>query len=264
MLWIFCKHCLGDAVSLADHASMVLSIMVQAAEGRANNDLAHQLIDYTVRTLPWLPAYDRRDVLIVKHVLDRVAHKLHGVHTADNMDAVAFSVFMSAIMKPGGGDQVGANTSLESWFAEVKVPVAQYGAEGTHTGGKPELETSWLKHPPLMGASSSSKEQRAGRIRSFAASQQQLWALELRDLGWMLQTGASLQLACPAGRCLLPPDATISVSDSRMTVWEIAGLSTPPSAVAAWKAAAVKRLLIASCTYYSCSSLITIGILYEA
>ena len=61
MLWIYCKHCLGDAVSLADHGSKVLSVMVQAAEGRANNNRAHQLIEDTIRTLPWLPAYDRRD-----------------------------------------------------------------------------------------------------------------------------------------------------------------------------------------------------------
>ena len=113
-LWAWARQ-LGSAVVVASNGYGVLNSMIAAANGE-KSDLDLRSLS---RHLPWLPAYDRRDILTVKTIFDAVAvHAALDVHLpCNNLDAVALSVYYSAILQPAPGDGVRGRT-LRTWLSD--------------------------------------------------------------------------------------------------------------------------------------------------
>lgn len=137
--------------------------------------------------LPWLPAYDRRDALAVRHALDALAGR---EEDAAAMSALAFSVFAAAHLLPSPGDSVsGCGGSLRRWLAEKAIAVPGKGGVSTWLDGTPTPATN-------------------------AASRLPLWALA--DLGWTWKRGASFFLRNPTG--------ILSVSQPHRGAWSAHGM----------------------------------------
>ena len=130
---------LGEAVMLARNGANVLRVMTSAASGVQDHSIDFRELQ---RSLPWLPAYDRRDVVTIKTVLDRLNRRLNGAAlrrggtqkglrerrklqlSSDDTDAVAHSIFVGAMLRPSPGDRVEPNKSLEQWLGEVGIRMA--------------------------------------------------------------------------------------------------------------------------------------------
>ena len=69
-IWLYCRTTLGEAVPAVRNGKSILRMMIAAASNKPRPSVGiHRL----QRQLAWLPAYDRRDVLTVKYVLDYMA-----------------------------------------------------------------------------------------------------------------------------------------------------------------------------------------------
>ena len=69
-------------------------------------------------SLPWLPAYDRRDALVVVQLLDHIA----GFNTSDvELGALGWSLFAAAQLHPSVGDAVGIGEGLNDWLPSIDV-----------------------------------------------------------------------------------------------------------------------------------------------
>ena len=82
---------------------------IRAAAGKLSLGLRHGL--------PWLPCYDRRDVLVVAQTLDRLARRPTNV---DEMRAVALSAFVAAIFEDAA---CARGRSLRQWLEERSLPL---------------------------------------------------------------------------------------------------------------------------------------------
>lgn len=74
------------------------------------------------RVLPWLPAYDRRDALVVSALLGMVASELSQSEQGgtESLCALAASCFSAAKLKPSAGDPVG-KLDVQSWLAQKAI-----------------------------------------------------------------------------------------------------------------------------------------------
>jgi len=115
-------------VLLARNGKKVLRVMLHGAVRQfpctsllKKKRLQRQIINGLQRQLPWLAAYDRRDSLTVKHVLDVLASQLsNGADKAalqSKPDAAALSVYVHAFTEYSAGDAP-EGRSLRSWFAD--------------------------------------------------------------------------------------------------------------------------------------------------
>ena len=67
IIWIIARHsALGQAVMLARNGERVLTMMTAAATATSRQIAVQSVLS----TLPWLPAFDRRDTMTIKMVLD--------------------------------------------------------------------------------------------------------------------------------------------------------------------------------------------------
>jgi hypothetical protein len=97
---------------------------LQSACGKEEERMAH-----LEKMLPWLPAYDRRDALVVRnliHAIGRTPTRLgrsrnrldaRQLDNDDELRALAASCFTAALMKPSDGDTVGA-LKIDAWLRQ--------------------------------------------------------------------------------------------------------------------------------------------------
>lgn len=142
--------------------------------------------------LPWLPAFDRRDALVVRYCLDVI-----GRTTAprDDINALALSCYAAALQRPSPGDAVDGR-SLRAWFGDkgIALPSAATWADGG------DLGSPNMRAPPSADAADDS------RIPLAALSK----------LGWSWQRGASPVLTTPHG--------SLHVEPPRGLVWSVRSL----------------------------------------
>ncbi|KAL1495233.1 hypothetical protein AB1Y20_017096 [Prymnesium parvum] len=234
---------LQQQVLLARNGKKVLRVMLRDAvrplpftgllkRGRQANRKRHQLTGLQ-RQLPWLNAYDRRDSLTVKHVLDVLAAHLDadnacGMAAATDADAVALSVYTHASLLHSDGDAPHGRT-LRGWFAasgsRLFTAAAAADAPASLRFGAPSSREA-PADPPLFLRSATRREwMDSARIFSAAeakvewrpaaaaaaepaeprVAEEELWLSELRRVGW------SVNLAWPSS-LLITPFAYFAVS----------------------------------------------------
>ena len=126
------------------------------------------LVNSLQRTLPWLPAYDRRDALVVRSLLDMVASELSQPDATERQGeeaicALAASCFVAAKLQPSAGDPVG-ELHIQSWLAQKAIhlpigrplPLAALANFGWRTfrGGPDQFITPAGRLRVMMGSSS--------------------------------------------------------------------------------------------------------------
>lgn len=168
-LWLAARQSLGQQVRLAKNAKTVLGIMCGAARRRAvaqaprdrsglgvaptSSGLAAiathanrfssaslpqpRAREHLLRELAWLPAYDRRDVLVVHNLL---ACLPGGAPLSVNgIRALALSAYTAARMRSSAGDNTAVSLSLRAWLKERNVA----GVLGALKGGE-SARATWL------------------------------------------------------------------------------------------------------------------------
>ena len=117
-------------VMLARNGAEVLRVMLSHARSPlpcdkfyrdwlgVGNKNERQIAQQLTQHLPWLKAYDRRDALTVKHVLDVMAADManDGMDHPMDADAAALSSYICAAGLQSPGDAI-EGRSLRSWFA---------------------------------------------------------------------------------------------------------------------------------------------------
>ena len=77
--------------------------------------------------LPWLPAHDRRDAMVVRVLLRELMEaSAEGASSLDDEEAIralAVSCFAAAIMEPSYGDRVGS-LDIDAWLAQKEIALA--------------------------------------------------------------------------------------------------------------------------------------------
>ena len=146
------------------------------------------------RMLPWLPAYDRRDALVVRALLGMVASELSQSEQGDTegLCALAASCFSAAKLTPSPGDPVG-KLDVQSWLAQKAIhlpmtrplPLPALAKFGWRTfRGSPDQLVTPGGRLRVMGSSSTptptpSSEWDAGQVevvREGAIAWQVMWA----------------------------------------------------------------------------------------
>lgn len=191
--------------------------------------------------LPWLPAYDRRDALVV-HELHRLIGWAHWTGSAEvagkhasgkggtgggaEVAALAYSAYVAAQLRPSPGDSTvnpsagGATKSLRAWLLERGIALGllqPYGivvckplaAEGTTISGNlPSLDDGRTEDVTGMtwldAPSQAASQGPAGCCIPLDA---------LRQQGWVVASGATCVLLSPLGAF-----AVDSPSDGRWAV----------------------------------------------
>jgi hypothetical protein len=152
-------------------------------------------------TLPWLPAYDRRDVLTIQLVLDKLMAK-HAMAThatgasSASAHAVALSIFVAAILRPSPGDAVSEGQMLGQWLAAAGISLS-------------------VAPPQDEGRGETNAGCEAGRGATDAgceAADGSVGGDELLAVGWSISHGAHALVSVPAGRFVAAPAATIPSS----------------------------------------------------
>lgn len=116
------------AHALAHPLETVTEVSLRARRGlqrRLTSGWSHTevtLVASLQRMLPWLPAYDRRDALVVRTLLDVVASELSqsGQGGTESLCALAASCFSAAKLMPSAGDPVG-KLDVQSWLAQKAI-----------------------------------------------------------------------------------------------------------------------------------------------
>jgi len=246
-LWMWSRACRGTAVNLARNGSRVLHAMMASSAGSMSHH--YMDVDAISNALPWLPAYDRRDVLVIKAAMDNVASELHASHELHhNNDAVALSLYYSAIFRPSNGDAVGGR-SLRAWLDDYKPFSASEYAE--HQPFMHDLAPAdWLDTPSALELSTTS-EAAAAEVVTYTAASESPAALsddtagggrtalaasnrasssksthfthELLSLGWRFSIGVNDSVQLPCGSMWV-------ATRSRETVRSVHGLQPLASA----------------------------------
>lgn len=153
-LWLASRASLGQQVRLGKNAKTVLGVMTAAAgRGAArrmapeatgsdsagaygrppslrswNPPLVPRARTRLLQELAWLPAYDRRDVLVVQSLLACLPGGAPlGV---DGIRALALSAHTAARMRPSAGDSTATTSSLRAWLAERNIETVLVSSEG--------------------------------------------------------------------------------------------------------------------------------------
>ena len=114
VLWMAGRTALAQQVRLAANARAVLQTMTAATRGSAVPKAKPQAL--LLRNLPWLPAYDRRDVLVVHELLTRSRSDLSPARMT--VHALALSAYAAARQCVSPGDSSAAALTLREWLAE--------------------------------------------------------------------------------------------------------------------------------------------------
>jgi hypothetical protein len=69
-----------------------------------------------IKDIPWLPAHDRRDVMVVQELLARLSPEMRLGSTA--VQALAISAYAAAALAPCAGDGTVRQRTIGAWLAE--------------------------------------------------------------------------------------------------------------------------------------------------
>jgi len=177
----------GQAVMLARNGKGILQLMVAA--GSHKTELPELNLPELQRQLPWLPAYDRRDVMPIKEIFDELAITTAGEwakgkkrssifnelgfnsagasgRAVASRQAVALSVFAQAMLIHSPGDAP-KGRPLRKWLAETGTILDQEVGDEEHAAvrmaerfrvknpaertrvGKPLPAMTWLDEDPF-------------------------------------------------------------------------------------------------------------------
>lgn len=184
-------HKLSRQAHLARNAQRVLRVMLQKEADRDSAGFAERLRS----ELPWLPAYDRRDVLAVRHALNRLSLSTDEDNGDDEYASLAFSAYVAATLYPSSGDPVGG-MSLRQWLDEKNIPPPR--------GTEAEAST-WMDGTPTP----------------TSAVEARLSLKSLDKLGWRWERGSSCILLSPLG--------DFHVQRPSGTLWRADGMRRLPS-----------------------------------
>ena len=73
---------------------------------------------HVMHDLPWLPAHDRRDALIVQTLLRQLLPATDQRLEGETVRALAFSAYTAARIQPSEGDASAAHASLAEWLEQ--------------------------------------------------------------------------------------------------------------------------------------------------
>lgn len=173
---------LGFELQLARSGQRVLRALAGTSGGgdRASGGTSsggNKLVALLRKGLPWLPAYDRRDALTVKAILDRLqTAPMASAHATLDDRALALSAYVSAMLRPSAGDAVGGR-NLRAWLSEKRVPLPPSpAASATATAEAAYSDLNELRVP-------------LGPLAHF---------------GWLWRRGATSILSTPAGLLAAP------------------------------------------------------------
>ena len=152
---------------------------VTSLGGSSTAQMACTLATELRHALPWLPAYDRRDVLAVNASLDQLARR---PTDPDFAKALAFSAYAAARLEPSPGDAV-SEGSLREWLAAKSIPLPGPRSSAGHGGGGAAEPSSWLDEGCALARTTSAR----------------LPVSHLATLGWVVERGASSLLKSPIG-----------------------------------------------------------------
>ena len=236
---------LARQLAWARNGQLVLRVMLQAAgiagSSKASDAEVAQLAEALREELPWLPCYDRRDVLVVRELLDTLrgtAQPAIDLSTDDGggrrapgsckraaidagaYDALVLSAYTAALQRPSDGDRVdlpdGKRLPVGEWL-EQKHLEAWARPASPHRGGGHGIVGR--RDPGSVEASGEASLRRARkrsskcyRLSAYRSSVQQdpdevfrVPLAHLYRLGWTFDRGASCQLTTPLGPMHVPP-----------------------------------------------------------
>lgn len=125
----------GQAAALASNGRAVLKVLIAAAQRRPRPSID---IQHLQCELAWLPAYDRRDVMLVKEIFDELAAQqaadglIKFNEKAAGRFAVALSVYTCAILINSPGDAP-EGKALRGWLEEVGIMLDQGVGDEAHS-----------------------------------------------------------------------------------------------------------------------------------
>ena len=235
---------LARQLAWARNGQLVLRVMLQASgsagSSKASDVEVARLAEALREELPWLPCYDRRDVLVVRELLDTLRDTAqHGIDCsaddggyrrargsgtrvgidAEAYDALVLSAYTAALQRPSDGDRVdlpdGSRLPVGEWL-EQKHLEAWARPASPHRGGGHGIVGR--RDPGLAEASREAGVKRARkrssmyRLSAYRSSVQpepdekfRVPLAHLRRLGWTFDRGASCQLTTPLGPMHVPP-----------------------------------------------------------
>ena len=269
LIWLSLRASLGQQVRLAKNAYRVLRTMQLASRrpwgvgqpanlDRATTDAlggavasATQLHNANLvsarlllRHLPWLPAYDRRDSLVVAELLGRIRTDLRPQPSF--VHAIAFSAHVAARLDPSAGDGNAHGQTLRTWLAERDISLKtatdtplSSDHEACHEASGPTADDSSTPLEPVEHASAILLAQSAsavtaspssigwldgdvssGKSRRSSSREERLPMLELRQTGWKEACGATPSLVSPLGNLVAakpPCEGNWAVGDAKPT-----------------------------------------------
>lgn len=131
----------GLGVMLARNGSGVLRVMISSAASKGSPKTHSFNLEAFTRSIPWLPAYDWRDIVTIANIFQEVLQQ-SGSLLVMKFEAIALSVYYSAILFPGSGDAINGR-SLRQWLGDY----------GIHINLR---RKRWLDEvPPIIGQRSS-------------------------------------------------------------------------------------------------------------
>eukprot|EP00966_Prymnesium_polylepis_P234371 5421448-Prymnesium_polylepis.1 len=124
--WIAIRHqgSLSQELQLAKNAKRVMRVMLDLPLKRRHDAQA------MLKALPWLPAHDRRDVMVVQHLLAETAPEC--ALSASNVYALALSSYAAASCAPGLGDGTPRAQTIGEWLLERDIVITVAGARSSH------------------------------------------------------------------------------------------------------------------------------------
>ena len=160
--------------------------------------------------LPWLPAYDRRDVLVV-HKLLALDH-LVPPPSARTYQVLALTAYFAAWQYPSAGDQIvsaGALTPLRTWLRQRNIHITMGRDHESSSISFSEFEESsgagLIQADSGKGVGSGGLTWLDGCEVSTAREEACLKLKDLRQSGWRVIPGASCALLTPLGAVYLAP-----------------------------------------------------------
>lgn len=125
LVWLACRATIGRQLRLARNGRRVLRAMTDAAATGGGPPLPGvrdvPSCERLLRELPWLPAYDRRDALVVQDLLAQLRPDLR--LSSQGVQALAFSAYHAARLLASPGDESARRTSCAAWLRERDIVV---------------------------------------------------------------------------------------------------------------------------------------------
>ena len=128
---------------LAQNTRRVMRTMLRG-RGEAATGTLSLLCD-----LPWLPTFDRRDVLVVQRLLTRIAPAGERVRVRAAGRALAFSAYAAAACAPAPGDGDPRNKTIGEWLRERNIAPDMLAADANREAAGEEAGAALLVLPMM-------------------------------------------------------------------------------------------------------------------